>query len=161
MPPPSRFISAQGVCPTNIGIDHFGFETTDADIGRLAYYPHIAPRVVVLVSFPPPEPIVRITSGSYVILPPLPDDTLALAYGVMQGIIQGGTEGREGKGPINSTTYYDKPTFDTRIINYTALWHPKGAQRERNYIINKERVGVGRKRAGGLRRDTGDRGIQK
>ena len=123
MPPPWRFISTQGVCPTNIGIDHFGFETTDADIGRLAYYPHIAPGVVMLVIFPPPEPIVRITGGSYVKIPLLPNETLALAYGVVQAIIKGGTEGQESKGPINSTT------FETRVINYTALWHPSGAQR--------------------------------
>ena len=117
MPPPRRFISAQGVCPTNIGIDHLGFEATDADIGRLAYYPHIAPGVVMLVIFPPPEPIVRITSGSYVKIPSLTNETLALAYGVVQAIIKGGTEGRESTGPINSTTYYDTPPFDTRVID--------------------------------------------
>ena len=159
MPPPRRFISAQGVCPTNIGIDHLGFETTDADIGRLAYYPHIAPSVVVLVSIQPPKPIVRVTSGSYVIFPPLPNDTPALAFSVVQGIIQRSTEKREGKGPMNSITYDDLATYETRILNYFALWHPSGAQRKRDYI-NKERVGVARKRAGGLRRGPGDKGIQ-
>ena len=147
--PPWRFICAQGVCPTNIGIDHLGFETTDADIGRLAYYPHIAPSVVVLVTFPPPEPIVRVKSGSYVKIPPFPNDTPAFAYGVMQAIIQGGAEGRDGKGPIYST-FYEKPPFETCIINYTVLWHPSGAQRKRNHI-NKERGGFGRRRAGDVR----------
>ena len=116
-PPPGRFISAQGVCPTNLGIDHLDFEATDADIGGLAYYPHIAPGVVMLVIFPPPEPIVGITGGSYVKIPLLPNETPALAHGVVQAIIKGGTERQERHRPINSTTYYGTPPFDTRVID--------------------------------------------
>ena len=169
-PPPWRYISAQRVCPTNIGIDHLSFEKTDTDIGRLTYYPHIAIRMVVLVSIPPPEPIVRITSGPYVKTPPPFNDTLAFADGVMQAIIKGGAKWREGKGPTNSTLH-DLTPYETCIINYTALRHPSGARRFRD-CINKGRVGAGRERAGDvilqqkalylirLRRDRGDRGIQ-